>query len=201
MMDAQTKLLGLLATHAYQFRPSDPFVLASGERSPEYFDCKQALSQPEAMACLGELMLARLDPSVAAIGGLTMGADPIAMSTAQASAGTRHAVRWFTVRKEAKAHGQKRLVEGDAKPGVRVAIVDDVVTSGKSTIQAISAAREAGLEIVQVIVLVDRQQLNGLGNIRDAAGSAKVEAIFTKTEIKAQWQRQNPTAQLSPTIV
>jgi orotate phosphoribosyltransferase len=125
---------------------------------------------------------------VVAIGGLTMGSDPIAMATSQASAGTSHPVRWFSVRKEAKGHGQKKLVEGSVEPGEPVAVVDDVCTSGASTVKAIEAARELGLKVTQVIVLVDREQSDGMANIQKAAGDGvPVMAIFTKSEVKRRW--------------
>jgi orotate phosphoribosyltransferase len=187
-MDARAELLEHLARIAYKFSPDEPFVLASGQTSDEYLDCKLALSHPRAMAALGQVFLSSLEPRVVAIGGLTMGSDPIAMSTCQASAGTPHEVRWFTVRKEPKGHGQKKLIEGFVAPNEWVAAVDDVVTSGESTIKAIKASREFGLRIAQVIVLVDREQMNGMARIREAAGAdVAVSAVFTKTEIKERW--------------
>jgi orotate phosphoribosyltransferase len=129
-----------------------------------------------------------LTADVVAIGGLTMGSDPIAMSTSQASAGTKQPVRWFSVRKDQKEHGQKKRIEGSIKAGERVAVVDDVVTSGMSTIAAIQACREFGLSVAIVIVLVDRQQSNGIESIRSELGDGTpVKAIFTKTEIKERW--------------
>lgn len=188
MQDDLVTLIDMLATHAYQYRPESPFLLASGLTSPEYLDCKLALSQPQAMAALGRVVLSELAHDVVAIGGLTMGSDPIAMAACQASAGTGHGVRWFSVRKDPKAHGQRKRIEGDVQVGERVAIVDDVVTSGSSTIKAIQACREYGLDVVQVIVLVDREQDNGLANIRRAAGAEhSVEVIFTKNEIIDYW--------------
>ena len=193
MQDARTVLLDHLAKYAYRFSPEKPFLLASGAYSDEYLDCKLALSHPEAMTALGAVFLATLQRAVVAIGGLTMGSDPIAMSTACASSTTDHPVRWFTVRKEAKEHGQKKLIEGSVADGEVVAVVDDVVTSGSSTIKAIDACRNAGLNIAQVIVLVDRQQADGIANIRRSAGEKiPVSAIFTKEEIKARWQELNP---------
>jgi len=196
--DLRAALLDQLVKHAYFWRPDDPFKLTSGKTSPEYIDCKLALSQPEAMAALGRLVLSHLDPTVTAIGGLTMGADPIAMSTAQASATTEHPVRWFSVRKEPKAHGQRKLVEGDVRPGERVAIVDDVVTTAKSTLQALKTCvgDELKLKVAQIIVLVDREESNGLQNLRDAAAKAAgravpVVAIFRKSEIVNEWRRRN----------
>jgi orotate phosphoribosyltransferase len=195
-MDLRAVLLAELAEHAYQRRSdeSEWFTLASGERSPEYFDCKRGLSRPRAMSVLGRLIHSQLDPlvpKVVAIGGLTMGADPIALSTCQASCGTDHEVRWFAVRKRRKEHGQKKLIEGLIAPGERVAVVDDVVTSGNSTIQAIEECRGYGLHVAQVIVLVDREQLDGIDKIRQVAGAGvPVQAIFKKSEIVREWERQ-----------
>lgn len=191
-MDTRSTLLDYLARYAYQRSSEKPFLLASGATSDEYLDCRQALSRPGALAALGSTLLGRLAPGVTAIGGLTMGADSLALSTSLASAGSEREIRWFTVRKEPKAHGQKKLIEGALEAGERITVVDDVVTSGKSTIQAIHACREAELVIAQVLVLVDRQQLNGLQNIRDVVGAGvPVEPIFTKTEIKGRWEEIN----------
>jgi orotate phosphoribosyltransferase len=185
---ARSALLDELVRHAYQYSPEKPFLLVSGQYSDEYLDCKLALSQPAAMAALGNVFLAQLTAPVVAIGGLTMGSDPIAMSTSQASYGSPKPLRWFTVRKEAKGHGQKKLVEGSVKPGERVAVVDDVCTTGGSTVKAIEAARDFGLEVAQVIVLVDREQSDGMANIRRAAGDGvEVSAVFTKSQVKQRW--------------
>lgn len=181
-------LLEQLVTHAYKFNPDAPFLLASGAYSQEYLDCKLALSQPAAMAALGHVFLGLVPSNVRAIGGLTMGADPIAMSACQASAHTTHELRWFTVRKEPKAHGQKKLIEGAVDPGDVVTIVDDVVTTGMSTVKAIEACRSFGLEIANVIVLVDREESNGLATIRNAANGIDVHAIFRKSEIQRQYK-------------
>jgi orotate phosphoribosyltransferase len=189
MTQSNRKLLGQLAMYAYQWSPDKIFPLSSGEMSNEYLDCKRALSRPETMDELGPVICGLLEPAVVAIGGLTMGADPLAMSASQASARTAHPVRWFSVRKEAKKHGLQKQIEGCVERGERVAIADDVVTTGNSTVQAIKACREAGLIVVQVIVLVDREQLDGMGNIR-RVGDCRVDAICTKSEIAAEWHRQ-----------
>jgi orotate phosphoribosyltransferase len=186
--ESRATLLRELAEHAYQYNEEKPFLLVSGALSPEYLDCKLALSRPAGMAALGPVFHALLKPEVVAIGGLTMGSDPIAMATSQTSAGTKQPVRWFSVRKEAKGHGQKKLVEGSVQPGEAVAVVDDVCTSGQSTIKALEAAREFGLKVAQVIVLVDRQQQDGKSNIQKAAGEGvPVTAVFTKSEVKNRW--------------
>src|SRR5258705_11411460 len=106
-MDPKQILLGELAVHAYQYRPEQPFTLVSGAKSDEYLDCKLALSQPTAMSVLGKVILRELTADVVAVGGLTMGSDPIAMSTSQASAGTAKPVRWFSGGKDQKEHGRK----------------------------------------------------------------------------------------------
>lgn len=186
----RTLLLEQLARYAYQWSPEKNIPLASGQMSDEYLDCKTALSRPETMVTLGPVVLSMLDRSVVAIGGLTMGADPIAMSACQASWATAQEVHWFSVRKNAKEHGLRKLIEGCVKKGDRVAVVDDVVTTGGSTIQAIEGCREFGLKVVQVIVLVDREQSKGLANVSEAA-RCPVVAICTKREIAAEWHRLN----------
>jgi orotate phosphoribosyltransferase len=189
MPNARLELLTQLAEYAYQYDASRPFRLTSGKRSDEYLDCKMALCQPAAMLALGELVYDLLGSDVVAIGGPTMGADPIAMSACQRSASEPRPIRWFTVRKDPKEHGKRKQVEGRVLSGECVAVVDDVVTSGQSTIQAIKACLEHGLKIKQVIVLVDRQELEGLNNIRSAAGEeVEVSALFTKSEIKGRWK-------------
>ena len=125
-------------------------------------------------------------PSVRAIGGLTLGADPLAYGTAAASAGTPHEVHWFSVRKQPKGHGRKRLVEGNVEAGWPVAVVDDVVTKGSATLDAVSKVREQGLVPVQVLVLVDRQE-GGMDRIRADVGDVPVLSIFTREEIHEAW--------------
>ncbi len=187
--EPRTALLDLLARYAYQYRPDQPFRLASGRTSPEYIDCKLALSRPEAMVVLGRLIHDRLGQDVTAAGGLTMGSDPLAMATAQWSAQTAHPVRWFSVRKESKDHGHVKAIEGCLSPGDRVAVLDDVATSGGSTIKALERCRNAGLEVVQAIVLIDRE-VGGLEAIQKAlGGDASAEAIFTKSEVRQVWER------------
>jgi orotate phosphoribosyltransferase len=180
-------LLALLVEHSYQYKVGG-FRLVSGAVSDEYLDCRRALGLPLALAAVGKLCLDALRPDIASIGGLTMGADPIAIATALQSAGTEHPVSWFSVRKEAKGHGQKRLIEGQAASPV--AVVDDVVTSGGSTLEAIRRCREAGLAVAQVLVLVDREEQEGMEKIRAEVGEGvPVTALFTKRELREAWLR------------
>jgi orotate phosphoribosyltransferase len=183
----RAKLLNLLVEHAYAFKPGG-FTLVSGKVSDEYLDCKLALSQPDALRPLGDLFLSHVDARAVAVGGLTMGADPIAMHISRSSADSGRNVRWFAVRKDAKAHGKKKSIEGSVFFGEEVVVVDDVVTSGGSTIQAIQKCRDFGLKVVQVLLLVDREEQDGMQKIREVAGpGVSVSAIFTKGEVAQEW--------------
>ena len=189
------RLLDLLAREAYRYDASAPFRLASGEQSTEYIDCKSALSHPEAMQALGTLIHPMIDRRARAIGGLTMGADPIAHAVSQYSADKFDKYRWFTVRKKPKEHGRMLHVEGGLPPGANVVIVDDVVTQGNSTLEAISKCLVEGYSVLQVIVLVDRQQ-GGLQQIKEEVSPiVPVSAIFTKEEIHARWEQIHGSGQ------
>jgi orotate phosphoribosyltransferase len=182
------RLLDLLVQHAYRYDSAKPFQLASGAFSEEYINCKEALGLPQALHALATVIHPEILTTVDAVGGLTMGADPIAIGVSQYSSQTNRPFRWFTVRKQAKEHGLRREIEGGVEVGTTVAIVDDVVTTGGSTIDAIRKCRAAKLVIKQVIVLVDRQQ-GGLQMIKDEVGPGiPVKAIFTKDEIHARWE-------------
>ena len=184
--DDKRLLLGCLADHAYEHRP-EGFVLASGMTSTEYLDCRAALSHGEALPVLGRTVAREVVAEAVAVGGLTMGADPIAVSTSLVSG----RLRWFSVRKEPKKHGTKKMIEGDVPKGTAVVVVDDVVTSGGSTIEAIQKARAEGLRVVQVIVLVDREESGGIARVRAEAGEGvPVVALFTKSEVAAEWRRR-----------
>jgi orotate phosphoribosyltransferase len=141
----------------YEFR-EQPFTLSSQEESHEYLDCRSALSDPQTLTYAARILLDVLDASVEAIGGLTMGADPLAIGTSLISndRGNKKTVRWFSVRKEAKAHGTGRQIEGFFRQGAKVAILEDVSTSGASAMNAVWACTDAGMTVVQVIPLVNR---------------------------------------------
>jgi orotate phosphoribosyltransferase len=157
------------------------------ENDTDHLDCKAVLSHPAILAAVGELVYSLLDPRIAAVGGPTLGADPIAMSTCQASAGTKHEIRWFSIRQRHKKHGRQKLIEGDVHPDEWVALVDDFVTTGVSLKVAIEDCRGYGLKIGQVIVLVDELS-GGLQAVRSKLGKlcvASTHSIFTKEEIMA----------------
>jgi orotate phosphoribosyltransferase len=175
----------MLACWSYRHDPSAPFQLSSGKRSPYYVDCKATTMRGEAIDLIGATLMGHVPPEAEAVGGLTMGADPIAHAVA--SYCTRHGrpLNAFSVRKEAKRHGLGKWVEGCAPRGTAVVVVDDVVTTGASTIDAIRKCREEGLRVVAVIALVDRQEESGRENIVQAAGpDVPVTAIFTLREFR-----------------
>lgn len=140
------------------------FTLASGRESEFYIDCRLTTMSPEGLALVGPRGLAAIDGAgwnVDSVGGLTLGADPVSYAIAYASAirdGGGRLVRAFTVRKEAKQHGTGKLIEGPFRSGDRVAVIEDVITTGGSAKKAIAAVRAAGGDVVGVLALVDREE-------------------------------------------
>jgi orotate phosphoribosyltransferase len=137
------------------------FKLTSGKESDFYIDARLTTMSPEGLAIIGPLALSTLREtgwSVDAIGGLTLGADPISYAISYASAVSDHPLRAFTVRKEAKAHGTGNLLEGPVREGDRVAIIEDVITTGGSALRAIEAVRSAKISVLGVLALVDREE-------------------------------------------
>jgi orotate phosphoribosyltransferase len=176
------QLRALLRQHSVRF---GEFKLVSGQTSSVYVDAKLTTCRAEAMPLVGRLFLRKIQergwrPS--AVGGLTLGADPIAMAVAHASTGTAGPVDAFVVRKESKKHGTMKFIEGlAATEGLPVVIIDDVCTTGGSTITAIEKARESGLKILGAICLVDRE-MGAAKNIEALA--CPFDSIFTLTELK-----------------
>ena len=191
MPDHKTALLNLIAQRS--FRLGD-FVLSSGARSDYYIDCRTTTLHAEGGRLAGLVFynLIRehaLNP--AAVGGLTMGADPLVSNIASASAWyhLEHPktplVHGFLVRKAEKTHGTGRSIEGFCEKDARVVIVDDVCTTGASTIQAIQAARNAGMQVVGVLCMVDRQEHNGRAAVEAAAAGAPFFTLFTAADVRA----------------
>jgi len=159
------------------------FPLSSGKMSCFYFDMKKVTYFPRGQVLIGaavydKIMELGLKPM--AIGGETMGADPVAVATSFTSGLRENPIEAFSIRKEPKKHGMKLQIEGNVKEGDAVVILDDVVTTGASTIRAIKIAREHGLNILAAIVLVDRCEENGIQNI--AATGVPVYSIFKVTD-------------------
>lgn len=137
------------------------FTLSSGRESTLYIDARLTTMSPEGLVLIGQLgfqslQLARWD--VHAVGGLTLGADPVAYAIAYTSANTRSPIRAFTVRKEPKTHGTGRLLEGPILPSDSVVVVEDVITTGASALRAISAIRAFGARVRGVLAIVDREE-------------------------------------------
>lgn len=158
------------------------FTLASGRESDLYVDVKQTSLHPEGAAILGQLLLDRLRPDVVAIGGLTLGADPLVCAVAPISWLKGRPVRAFIVRKEPKGHGTNQYVEGvaDLPAGSKVAILEDTATTGGSLLKAVDRAIAAGLDVVQCLTVVDRQE--GASEAVSARGLT-LEALTTRAEL------------------
>jgi len=157
-VDEHAALLRLL--HARSIRHGE-FTLASGARSTYYIDARPSTMSAEGLHLIGRLGLAAIRErgwTPAGVGGLTMGADPVAYAVALASRAAGPVIDAFSVRKEAKGHGTKRRVEGNFQPGDAVVVVEDVITSGGSALQAIAAIEEEGGRVVGVLAVVDREQ-------------------------------------------
>ena len=136
-------------------------MLASGRESTLYIDARLTTMSPDGLALIGPLGLAAVRESgwrVDSVGGLTLGADPVSYAISYASALAGDPVRVFTVRKEAKGHGTRRLIEGSFESGDRVAVVEDVITTGGSALRAVRAVRDAGGTVAGVLALVDREE-------------------------------------------
>jgi orotate phosphoribosyltransferase len=165
--------------------PEPPFILASGKESRHYFDCDRTTSFAPALPLLAAAFRSRLLPGVAAVGGPTRGADPIATAIAFGAALDGQQLRTFSVRKERKDHGIVGWLEGSAIPGEKVALLEDVVTSGGSVIRALERCREEGLTVVQILLLLDREE-GGLARVQAAAGDdVPVEALLRYSEVLA----------------
>jgi orotate phosphoribosyltransferase len=176
-MGARERLIDELRTHALII---GEVVLTSGQTAQYYVDAKRAVLRPAGFRAMAELVAARADEwGATAVGGLTMGADAPACAALAGGAD----VKAFFVRKEAKQHGLQRRIEGPAlEPGDRCLIVEDVVTTGGSTLQAIEAVRDAGHEIAGVVTILDRLA-GGAERIRDAADGAPYEPLATIDDV------------------
>lgn len=185
MASAREQLLELLAINSFRL---GEFTLSSGARSDYYIDCRITTLHARGAELTGQVFLELIQQQgwqPRAVGGLTMGADPIVVATSVISSQAGKPVHGFLVRKAEKAHGMGRRVEGFQEKGARVVIVDDVCTTGSSTIQAIEAAREFGFNIAGVACLVERLEAGGRPAVEKAAAPAKFISIFTSDDVKA----------------
>ncbi|MFP5208893.1 MAG: orotate phosphoribosyltransferase [Acidobacteriota bacterium] len=194
------QLLSLLARISFRL---GQFKLSSGGTSDYYIDCRITTLHAEGGRLTGHAILELLEEhgiDAEAVGGLTLGADPIVSNVATASAWRAQShpgaplLHGFLVRKAEKAHGTGRRIEGFSKEGARVVIVDDVCTTGASTINAIEAAREAGMTVAAVVCIVEREDAHGRPAVEAAAGNAPFLRLFTASQVRAEHLRQIPTA-------
>jgi len=184
--EMKTRLAEIIMKKSFRYSENPPFTLASGGTSNYYFNCKPTTLDPEGMNLIGAILFEMLsDADVSATGGLTLGADPIANALSLISYQRGNPIKSFVIRKDVKEHGTKSAVEGDVIPGERVVIIDDVITTGGSTIMAIERARAAGLVIDRVIALIDREE-GGRENIERYV--ARVDALFTRSEIMSVYE-------------
>ncbi|MBI2683413.1 MAG: orotate phosphoribosyltransferase [Acidobacteriales bacterium] len=203
---ARDQLLSLIATLSFQL---GKYKLSSGKESDYYIDCRTSTFHAEGARLVGRVVYdlikeKRWKPQ--AIGGMTLGADPIVTAVSILSAQsivTRSPARTrpldfpdeflihgFVVRKEEKQHGTGKRIEGFCKAGTRVVVVDDVCTTGASTVQAIGAARAAGMDVVGVLCLVEREDGGGRAAVEMAASPAPFVSVFTAAEVRAEHERQ-----------
>lgn len=181
-MDSHAKLVEMLAARSAR---RGTFTLASGRVSDLYIDARLTTMSPDGLATIGPLGLARIRLrgwAPDAVGGLTLGADPVSYAIAHASALAKAPVRAFTVRKETKTHGTGKLIEGPFYPGDRVVVIEDVITTGGSALKAVDTIRVAGGVILGVLAVVDREE--GGREVLEAAGLA-VETLAGAAEIVA----------------
>ncbi|HEY2235688.1 MAG TPA: orotate phosphoribosyltransferase [Candidatus Angelobacter sp.] len=185
MSSARDELLELLATNSFRL---GEFTLSSGGKSDYYIDCRTTTLHARGAELTGRVfreLIQQQGWQPQAVGGLTMGADPIVVATSVISSQMGGPIHGFLVRKAEKAHGMGRRVEGFQEKGARVVIVDDVCTTGGSTIQAIEAAREFGFNIVGVACLVERLEAGGRPAVEKAAAPAPFISVFTSNDVKA----------------
>ncbi len=176
-------LLELLATRAYRH---GNFTLASGRTSSHYVNCKPVSLSGLGLALLSTQMLDLVEPGAVAVAGLTLGADPLVSGVAQAAALAGQALDALIVRKEAKGHGTGAWLEGPLpEPGSRITVLEDVVTTGGSSLKAVKQLREAGYVVERVVTIVDRQE-GGLAAMQEAG--LELRSLFQLDEVAAAHQ-------------
>lgn len=167
-MENREMLIQYIKEHSFLRSDEPVFRLSSGKMSNVYFDLRLTTLSPEGQHLIGNLIcekLGELGLRPRAVGGLTMGADPVASAVAYASYLRHEPIEAFIVRKEPKSHGRGLQIEGNIKPGDDVVVIDDVLTTGGSTIKAVSIARETGLNVLAALVVLDRMEQNGRRNV------------------------------------
>lgn len=202
MEDLKYELTKGIFKLAYEYKTKG-FVLSAGGRSHHYFDCKKITLHPRFSSIVGNLIYhtwmavygpnktmrlhqnKSIEVGIGAIGGLTLGADPICYATMSYANLKGFYLPSLIIRKEPKKHGTSQWVEGVAKKGSNVLVVDDVVTTGTSTIKAIERLTADGFNVMGVCILLDREENNGMENVRKILPGRLVESLVTKTQVLA----------------
>jgi orotate phosphoribosyltransferase len=182
MASPRQELLRLLASKSFRL---GQFKLSSGGTSDYYIDCRTTTLAAKGARLTGQVVLDEIRNrgwKPKAIGGLTMGADPIVVAVSVVSG----ELSGFLVRKGEKQHGTRQRIEGYREKGARVVVVDDVCTTGASTVEAIEAAREFGFEVVAAMCLVEREEAGGRPNVEKAASPAPFVSIFKANDVRAE---------------
>jgi orotate phosphoribosyltransferase len=178
------RLVELILERTFRFTEEPSFKLASGKMSNFYFNCKPTTLNSEGMFLIGNLLYEVIKSEsrwrVKGVGGLTLGADPVANAIAYTAYTKGEALESFVVRKEPKKHGTMQWIEGEIKKGDRVLIVEDVITTGSSSIKAVERAKACGLKIAGVLALIDRQEF---GSEAIKAMKLPFKALLTKEDI------------------
>ncbi|HID79820.1 MAG TPA: orotate phosphoribosyltransferase [Aquifex aeolicus] len=176
-MEVKERLYRLIKEKSLKIADKPIFKLSSGRLSRYYLDLKRVTLDPEGGYLIGHLLLEMVKPlKITAIGGLTLGADPIAYAVSLISYQKGEPIKPFIVRKEPKGHGTKRWIEGNVQPGEKVVVVEDVVTTAASALKAVKVCRDYGLEVVAVCTIVDR---NEGGREKVEKEGLKLHSLFT----------------------
>lgn len=186
---SRQELLRLIAKNSFRL---GNFTLSSGLKSDYYIDCRTTTLHAQGAELTGRVFLELFHQQgwhPQAIGGLTLGADPIVTAVAVISAQEHTPIHGFLVRKAEKAHGMGQRIEGFQEKGANVVIVDDVCTTGSSTIQALEAAREFGFNIIGAACLVEREEAGGRPAVERAAAPAPFVSLFRSSEVKEEHLR------------
>jgi len=184
MSTMREKLFDILYAKSFIYREDPPFTLASGRQSFYYFDCKATTLDSRGVFLIGEVMFDSIQPligqyGIQGIGGLTLGADPISISTSIAANRRGYRLSPLIVRKEAKKHGTQKWIEGDLEDVKHAVVIDDVITTGGSTVTAIERMREAGIIVACAAVVIDREE-GGRASIEDAG--VTVISLFKRSD-------------------
>jgi len=196
MSTARQELLRLLAHKSFKL---GEFKLSSGGTSDYYVDCRTTTLDAQGSQLTGQVFLEEIRTrgwKPRAIGGLTMGADPIVVAVSVVSG----ELSGFLVRKGEKQHGTRQRIEGYREKGARVVIADDVCTTGASTVEAIEAAREFGFEVVAAMCLVEREEAGGRPNVESAASPAPFVSIFKANDVRVEHGLQSDETTEVPAV-